>query len=50
MVYGENINTLAVLSNPPADLPLRLQVGALLIESCYVSIRSCLYRSSTVCF
>jgi hypothetical protein len=43
MVYGrENINTLAAVSaNPPADLPLRLQVGALLIGSCcYVSIRS----------
>jgi hypothetical protein len=35
MVYGrENINTLAAVlsANPPADLPLRLQVGALLIE------------------
>jgi hypothetical protein len=33
MVYGrENINTLAAVSaNPPADLPLRLQVGALFI-------------------
>jgi hypothetical protein len=34
MVYGrENINTLAAVlsANPPADLPLRLQVGALLI-------------------
>jgi hypothetical protein len=52
MVYGrENINTLAaVLSNPPADLPLRLQVGALLIGRAVVTlVRSCLYRSSTVC-
>jgi hypothetical protein len=49
----ENINTLAAVlsANPPADLPLRLQVGALLIgRAVYVSIRSCLYRSSTVCF
>jgi hypothetical protein len=33
MVYGrENINTLAAVlsANPPADLPLRLQVGALI--------------------
>jgi hypothetical protein len=37
MVYGrENINTLAaVLSANPADLPLRLQVGALLRKSCW---------------
>jgi hypothetical protein len=43
MVYGrENINTLAaVLSANPPDLPLRLQVGALLIGRAVVSIRSC---------
>jgi hypothetical protein len=44
MVYGrENINTLAAVlsANPPADLPLRLQVGALLIGRAVVSIRSC---------
>jgi hypothetical protein len=43
MVYGrENINTLvAVLSaNPPADLPLRLQVGALLIGRAVVTLVS----------
>jgi hypothetical protein len=48
----KNINTLAAVlsANPPADLPLRLQVGAPLYRKscCYVSIRSCLYRSSTV--
>jgi hypothetical protein len=45
MVYGrENINTLAAVlsANPPADLPLRLQVGALLIGRAVVTlVRSC---------
>jgi hypothetical protein len=54
MVYGrENINTLAAVlsANPPADLPLRLsRCTAYRKSCCYVSIRSCLYRSSTVCF
>jgi hypothetical protein len=42
MVYGrENINTLAAVSiNPPADLPLRLQVGALLIGRAVVTLVS----------
>jgi hypothetical protein len=42
MVYGrENINTLAVfIRNPPADLPLRLQVGALLIGRAVVTLVS----------
>jgi hypothetical protein len=41
MVYGrENINTLAVSANPPADLPLRLQVGALLIGRAVVTLVS----------
>jgi hypothetical protein len=43
MVYGrENINTLAAVlsANPPADLPLRLQVGTAYRKSCcYASIR-----------
>jgi hypothetical protein len=35
MVYGrENINAAVLSANPPADLPLRLQVGALLIGRC----------------
>jgi hypothetical protein len=43
MVYGrENINTLAAVlsANPPADLPLRLQVGALLIGRAVVTLVS----------
>jgi hypothetical protein len=53
MVYGrENINTLAAVlsANPPADLPLRLQVGALLIGRAVVTLVSGFYRSSTVSF
>jgi hypothetical protein len=53
MVYGrENINTLAAVlsANPPADLPLRLQVGALLIGRAVVTLVSGVAsRSSTVC-
>jgi hypothetical protein len=43
MVYGrENINTLAAVlsANPPADLPLRLQVGAPLIGRAVVTLVS----------
>jgi hypothetical protein len=42
MVYRENINTLAAVlsANPPADLPLRLQVGALLIGRAVVTLVS----------
>jgi hypothetical protein len=47
MVYGKPLA--AVLSiNPPADLPLRLQVGALLIGRAVVTLVSGAHRSVSI--